>query len=55
VQSDHLSDEQQSQFDDRMQQLRKDLGIGWGDSQDDRTPAGQSNLVSRAMQSGLMV
>ena len=55
VHSDHLSDDQQVQFDQRMEQLRKDLGVEWGSNQDDKSPAGQSNLVSRAVQSGMMV
>lgn len=54
VKSDDLSDEQQAIFDTRMTELRKDWGLEWG-SDDNRTPASQSNLVSRAMQSGMMV
>ncbi|MBB5037707.1 DUF1521 domain-containing protein [Prosthecobacter dejongeii] len=53
VQSDDLSDEQQALFDGRMNELRKDLGLEWGT--EDTTPSGQSNLVSRAVQSGMMV
>ncbi|TDU70720.1 hypothetical protein EI77_02768 [Prosthecobacter fusiformis] len=54
VKSDDLSDEQQAIFDDRMKDLRKDWGTEWG-STEDNTPASQSNLVSRAVQSGMMV
>jgi|GEM_PF-2050077 len=54
VKSDDLSDEQQALFDDRMKDLRKDWGMEWG-STEDNTPASQSNLVSRAVQSGMMV
>lgn len=54
VKSDDLSDEQQALFDGRMTELRKDWGLEWG-SDENRTPASQSNLVSRAMQSGMMV
>lgn len=55
VKSDDLSDEQQALFDDRMNDLRKDLGIDWGGPEENRTPAGQANLGTRAVQSGLMV
>jgi hypothetical protein len=54
VKSDNLSDEQQALFDNRMTELRKDWGIDWGSSQDN-TPTSQSNLVTRAVQSGTMV
>lgn len=53
VQSDDLSDEQQALFDGRMNELRKDLGLEWGT--EDTTPNGQTNLVTRAVQSGMMV
>lgn len=55
VHSDELSDDQQVNFDDRMNKLRQDWGIEWGAENEERTPAGQSNLVSRAVQSGMMV
>lgn len=55
VKSDDLSDEKQALFDDRMTELRKDLGVEWGGDADARTPAAQTNLVTRAVQSGLMV
>lgn len=54
IQSDELSDDQQQIFDDKMTELRKDWGMEWG-SEDNRAPASQSNLVSRAVQSGMMV
>lgn len=54
VQSDDLSDDQQQVFDDKMTELRKDWGMEWG-SDDNRAPASQSSLVSRAVQSGMMV
>ncbi|GAA5149666.1 hypothetical protein GCM10023213_47680 [Prosthecobacter algae] len=54
VKGDDLSDEQQAHFDDRMKDLRKDWGMEWG-STEENTPASQSNLVSRAVQSGMMV
>ncbi|MGV3662125.1 MAG: hypothetical protein ACO1TE_18205 [Prosthecobacter sp.] len=54
VKGDDLSDEQQSDFDKRMQDLRKDWGVDWGSS-DSNTPANQSQLVSKVMQSGMMV
>lgn len=54
VQSDELSDEQQEMFDGKMTELRKDWGLEWG-SDDNRAPASQSALVSRAVQSGMMV
>lgn len=54
VKSDDLSDEQQALFDHRMTELRKDWGVEWGSSAS-HTPANQSQLVSKAMQSGMMV
>lgn len=54
IQSDELSDDQQQIFDDKMTELRKDWGMEWG-SDDNRAPASQSSLVSRAVQSGMMV
>lgn len=54
VKSDDLSDEQQTDFDKRMQDLRKDWGVEWG-GPDSHTPASQSQLVSKVMQSGMMV
>ncbi len=54
VKSDELSDDQQALFDDRMKDMKKDLGIEWGSSSDG-SPATQSQLVSKAMQSGMMV
>lgn len=54
IQGDELSDEQQEIFADKMTELRKDWGMEWG-SDDNRTPASQSNLVSKAVQSGMMV
>jgi hypothetical protein len=53
IQSDELSDEQQNLFADKMRDLRQDLGIEWGGN--DQTPASQSDLVSRAVRSGMMV
>lgn len=54
VKGDDLSDEQQTDFDKRMQELRKDWGVEWGGS-DTHTPANQSQLVSKVVQSGMMV
>ncbi len=54
VKGDDLSDEQQTDFDKRMQDLRKDWGADWGSSESS-TPANQSQLVSKVMQSGMMV
>jgi hypothetical protein len=53
IQSDELSDEQQNLFADKMRDLRQDLGMEWGG--DEQTPASQSELVSRAVRSGMMV
>jgi len=54
VKSDDLSDEQQALFDNRMTELRKDWGVDWG-GDDSHTPASQSQLAAKAMQSGMMV
>jgi len=54
IKSDELSNEQQELFEDKMRDMRKDLGIEWG-GDDARTPATQSELVSRAVRSGMMV
>ncbi len=53
IQSDELSDEQQNLFADKMRDLHQDLGMEWGG--DEQTPASQSELVSRAVRSGMMV
>jgi hypothetical protein len=55
VHTDELSDEAQTKFDDRMTKLKQEWGVEWGSDNQERTPAGQSNLVSRAVQSGMMV
>ncbi|MES2596731.1 MAG: hypothetical protein V4662_15420 [Verrucomicrobiota bacterium] len=55
VHTDELSDETQTKFDDRMTKLKQEWGVEWGADNEERTPAGQSNLVSRAVQSGMMV
>lgn len=55
VHTDDLSDEQQDSFNERMEKLKKDWGIEWGSSNQEQTPTGQSNLVSKAVQSGMMV
>jgi hypothetical protein len=55
VHTDELSDEVQTKFDDRMTKLKQEWGVEWGADNEERTPAGQSNLVSRAVQSGMMV
>ena len=56
INSDSLSDEQQQDFDQRMEKLKKDLGVEWGSTtESENTPEGQSRLVSRAVQSGMMV
>lgn len=55
VHTDELSDETQTKFDDRMTKLKQEWGVQWGSDNEERTPAGQSNLVSRAVQSGMMV
>jgi hypothetical protein len=38
-----------------MTKLKQEWGVEWGADNEERTPAGQSNLVSRAVQSGMMV
>lgn len=55
IHQDSVSDQQQTNFDERMMKLKQDWGMEWGSHEQDRTPAGQTNLVSKAVQSGMMV